>query len=774
LVNSSTSNDDTDALVKNLTNAINADVFRVTGDEFGPEMAIAMVSDAIKGFVDESSMDRGGFDDITDTMMDRVSGFYDTMTGRASNFFDSTLGGIMGETLDTITNGQLSIISNMGVSMASSVGKMKDAVGSLYDGISNDVNSVFAEEKDQLIDPAMDAAKGVGGAFGVITEPDDVAEESRNILDDILKTQESQLSATEKQRLRDARAEKEDGIGDWLDDVVEKIGMALFGIGVVIGGLVSAIIKPFQVLAKGAQLLGNMMGIFSLGKLGAFFNTIKTFASGLMTAGKTMKFIGPLLKGFSLGFKFLGWPIQVLMGAIDFIKGFMGSNESTFLGKVKDGLKSAIMGFFELPLKLIGWIFDKALGLIGIESSGSGKKLVDFFSKAIDLIFDPIVSVANLIIDFVGGIFGNIWEVTKSTFAIFGNIFGALWNLLTGDLSGFADNMKAIWGNVKNILSNLIDGLFSYLTLPFRLIGAYFKTQWESIKDFLGSFAIFDPIIEMFGKIGEFIGKVTDWVKGKLSSIPLIGNLFKDEKTKKAEAVEADRSRFDELVTENKTIDQDIKALRLAGPDDGGLFGKSNANKIKDLQKKKDVVNEEMDVVGKRVHKNDVDDTGLDDYIQRQMDKNDEIFGPTSNIHKKEQDKILTAFAPIITPVSPTEKDPGFLGSITGMAGNFVDQYKALSDDSPPNTMAMSIPPAMRVGDAADAVGVAKNKQVARQIDQAKKIELSIEKMNNQSKVTSERPIVVNTGEGEQKMIEPPTDIESMSILWLNKSWGLG
>ena len=47
--------------------------------------------------------------------------------------------------------------------------------------------------------------------------------------------------------------------------------------------------------------------------------------------------------------------------------------------------------------------------------------------------------------------------------------------------------------------------------------------------------------------------------------------------------------------------------------------------------------------------------------------------------------------------------------------------------------------------------------------------------LNKTTGQKSEAPVVVSNGGGDdRRQFEPPTDVESMSILWLNKSWGMG
>ena len=63
------------------------------------------------------------------------------------------------------------------------------------------------------------------------------------------------------------------------------------------------------------------------------------------------------MQGLKLGFKVFGWPLTILLGVIDFIRGFV-STEGTMAEKIKGGLVKVVDGLIGLPVKLFGWIAD--------------------------------------------------------------------------------------------------------------------------------------------------------------------------------------------------------------------------------------------------------------------------------------------------------------------------------------------------------------------------------------------------------------------------------
>ena len=67
----------------------------------------------------------------------------------------------------------------------------------------------------------------------------------------------------------------------------------------------------------------------------------------------------------------------------------------------------------------------------------------------------------------------------------------------------------------------------------------------------------------------------------------------------------------------------------------------------------------------------------------------------------------------------------------------------------------------------------AKKKEIQTQQESSKTISKAMKDINEN--VAKPTPIMINNNNEENlASIDPPEDVESMSILWLNKSWGLG
>jgi len=177
-------------------------------------------------------------------------------------------------------------------------------------------------------------------------------------------------------------------------------GLALVTAG-IIGGIIRKYLLPFEIAFKALRigkafgwigkffmkfaLVGKMLAPFvgaggmwdkiikySL-KLGALF---PKFAAGLKLMGWA----------FKIGFKFFGWPLQILLAAYDFITGWMSSDAKDIKGKMKDGLKKMVVGFLELPIKILAWLYEQFTG-----QKTSGDKWVNEFKKGID----PLLNFAS-------------------------------------------------------------------------------------------------------------------------------------------------------------------------------------------------------------------------------------------------------------------------------------------------------------------------------------------------------------------------------------------
>ena len=89
------------------------------------------------------------------------------------------------------------------------------------------------------------------------------------------------------------------------------------------------------------------------------------------------------MRYFIKGFRILGWPLQILMSVMDFIKGF-SETEGSIFEKITAGLREAIIGFLELPIRFFSWITEKVLGFFGFEITGIADNILSGIREMFD------------------------------------------------------------------------------------------------------------------------------------------------------------------------------------------------------------------------------------------------------------------------------------------------------------------------------------------------------------------------------------------------------
>lgn len=240
--------------------------------------------------------------------------------------------------------------------------------------------------------------------------------------------------------------------------------------------------------------------VFSIGAgIGAFMHRYFVLITKLPMFSKVMKlfkgieaipFIGKLVKGLKFGFKWLGWPLTLILSVIDFIKGFRESKGETMWEKIKDGLWAAVEGFIGLPVKFIGWVVEKVAGLFGVELDGVGDKIMGWLREAFDFLLDinPIKPITNFFIGFFSKD-GSFMEKIKAGFQ----------TMIDSVMDTFDKWVKPVIEVISPIITGVID---------------FFKDIWNTILDWM-------------------IGKVPSWLPKKESLInTLTGMKIEDEPIK--------------------------------------------------------------------------------------------------------------------------------------------------------------------------------------------------------------------------------------------------
>jgi hypothetical protein len=236
------------------------------------------------------------------------------------------------------------------------------------------------------------------------------------------------------------------------------LGFALAGLAAGIGAWVRAKLLALEMIMKFPALKKAMLGVkkFFIDKI-QLFKKIPGVSKFLEFLSKFGKRFGKLAKAFKFGFKILGLPLTILLGVIDFIKGFRNT-EGDLYDKIKGGLIEAITGFIELPIQFIGWIVEKVLGLFGVEVDGVGDKMMEKIRGFLDFLLD--FNPFKPMWDFIDGFFS-----TEGTFLE--KIKGGFNKMLDGFTDVYETWIKPIvdtvFPKVKNFFVSLFEGVTNWI-----------------------------------------------------------------------------------------------------------------------------------------------------------------------------------------------------------------------------------------------------------------------------------------------------------------------
>lgn len=414
------------------------------------------------------------------------------------------------------------------------VGRFKDAFGWLK-GHLQDVLGPLMDVFVGLKNLVMGPFKAVFGLVKLIRgEKAPPHDKYRNeLLEDMNKMMSDQIKADQ----REVKGKKKIDFKSLLLTILA--GLA-FAAGAAIGAGVKKLLIPFELawkaisssrIGKGFTRFVNWIKGFKLwSKIDDFIKAIKKnpfmakiggWITSIGKLGGSSKILTGLLKGLKFGFKVLGWPLTIILGVIDFVKGFTAT-EGTLFDKIKGGLMSALDGLIELPVKLIGWAVEKLLGLFGVEVDGIGDKMMDWIHKGFDLILD--FNPFKPLVDFIEGFWGaegTFMEKVKAGFN----------SLLEGLIKNFAK-----WGvPIYNAVYPIIEGVINF-----------FKDIWNGIVD--GMIAIIPDWVKDYvpgveGKVEALRGMKLE--ETKLSPIQVMTDVEKDKIKVSAEQREEERKFID-------------------------------------------------------------------------------------------------------------------------------------------------------------------------------------------------------------------------------------
>lgn len=274
------------------------------------------------------------------------------------------------------------------------------------------------------------------------------------------------------------RAEKRDMLEFMVpDEAFQGLLMPLAMIAAaLVGGAIGYFLRPFQAIWKMFRI-GNiltsvknfLMNFKWFGKIMAKFKGVGGLTDKIVEwTGKFMKWfpkfgkvLGKLFGALKWGMKWIGWPITIIFAVIDFIKGF-NKTQGTIAEKIIGGLKAAVMGFFELPIKLIGWLIEKLLGLFGVKVDGVADKIIAVFEWIIEAGFGWVKPIVGFIQGFIEG--------------------GPM-----GAIKGFFDGIKSM---IKHLISVFPEPVQKLIIGFFQNIGEFFKLVVDKFSGLLKWFGI--------------------------------------------------------------------------------------------------------------------------------------------------------------------------------------------------------------------------------------------------------------------------------------------
>ena len=275
------------------------------------------------------------------------------------------------------------------------------------------------------------------------------------------------------------RAEKR----DLLQAPMERPG--LFGAlalltAAILGGIIRKFLLPFELtFGKIFQALRlktalSTMKNFFTGKfpfLGKLFARLGVWWDKIIKAfkwvGTKIPFLSKLFGALKFGFKFLGWPLQIILSVIDFIRGFAKA-EGTIGERVVAGIKFALEQFFELPVKVLGWIIEKILGLFGIEVTGVADKIMAVLKGWWEILFGWLTPI----IGFFEGFFK-----TKGGFI----------DRIIGGINGFIEGWHKM---IDSILAVFPESVQKMIIGFFTTLGEWFGILVDKFKGILSWFGI--------------------------------------------------------------------------------------------------------------------------------------------------------------------------------------------------------------------------------------------------------------------------------------------
>ena len=324
---------------------------------------------------------------------------------------------------------------------------------------------------------------------------------------------------------REKREIAQQGLGkkSFLDSLLKGIGMFLAGaaflmgatIGAITAPLIGQITEPLRLIGKALTKFWNLKSVkmfknflkdpFGLSKvvlgktgpIGRFIRWIGDLGKSvespmlLKMARKSLGILGkvfsgiskmgmwimksPLGRGFLAGFRFgmkwIFWPIQIILSAIDFVKGFAATNGGLY-DKFVGGIKNVVSEFFRLPFELFGKLIDWVASEFGIENLGAEKFITSAFDGLVDVIFSIPIAIKNWLKTALGTAID--WAKNNISFASVSEAISGFFNTVIDSIATF------LWDFIKD--SDIIRGALN-LTDQGKGLMKFLETRAEGVQE---------------------------------------------------------------------------------------------------------------------------------------------------------------------------------------------------------------------------------------------------------------------------------------------------
>lgn len=297
---------------------------------------------------------------------------------------------------------------------------------------------------------------------------------------------------------------------------------------------ISSVVMSAIKSSKGVMtFFTNVSSFFST--ITGFLTKIPLLGKGVSGLGKIIGNIGSTIAKFGSAFgkllKFLGWPLQIIMSVLDFIKGYQDTEGGVF-DKIIGGIKAVIKGILYLPLELI----DLVASFFGIENfTSSIREVADM---VIDAIFSPIETMNKLftwLSDVFSDAFSSLWDGMKEAAAFAWDIitlpYRKLWEFFQWLGGKIVDAFKALWDGMQTAITfiwDIITWPYRKITEIFTAVDTYlsqtFGQAWEQVKE-IGSRALdvfmtpINLVKDLFNFIGDTFSGIYEGAKEKVAGM---------------------------------------------------------------------------------------------------------------------------------------------------------------------------------------------------------------------------------------------------------------